>query len=554
MGDFIPTYSTDNIWREENMEQCLSTDLNTIEANIAALQTGKANTNHTHTGYATTDHAHTGYAATNHSHTGYAATNHTHTGYALSAHEHDDYAFETDLTALQALVGDAAVSQQIATAIASKADTNHTHTGYAATSHTHTMENVTGLADELADKYEKPATGIPQTDLAAAVQALLGKADTAIQSLSGYATESYVNTKVADLVDTAPDALNTLNELAAALGDDPNFATTIASQIGGKASQTALDDLAILVGDTAVATQISSAVATKADSNHTHTEYAVATHEHTDYADADHTHTGYAAATHAHDNYAATTHTHTGYAAASDVTALQALVGDTAVSSQINGAIANKADSDHTHSEYAASSHGTHVTFTTTAPKASGTASAGSAATVSRSDHVHPAQTTVSGNAGSATKLATARTIRTNLASTSTASFNGTANVTPGVTGVLPVANGGTGQSKAYTNGTVSSLNSTTITSAQFAVFPYLNKAFIRLNVLLGSALPADSARYIAMPSTVATAHTALSCYNHSGYDIHCGMSSDSGIYVINCGSASMSTSVRLYISGWFSI
>ena len=49
------------------------------------------------------------------------------------------------------------------------------------------------------------------------------------------------------------------------------------------------------------------------------------------------------------------------------------------------------------------------------------------------------------GNAATATKLQTARTIRTNLASTSTASFDGTANVTPGVTGTLPIANGGTG-------------------------------------------------------------------------------------------------------------
>lgn len=48
-------------------------------------------------------------------------------------------------------------------------------------------------------------------------------------------------------------------------------------------------------------------------------------------------------------------------------------------------------------------------------------------------------------NAVSATKLATARTIATNLASTTAASFNGTANVTPGVSGVLPAANGGTG-------------------------------------------------------------------------------------------------------------
>lgn len=56
------------------------------------------------------------------------------------------------------------------------------------------------------------------------------------------------------------------------------------------------------------------------------------------------------------------------------------------------------------------------------------------------------------GTAAAATKLATARTIRTNLASTSAASFNGTANVTPGVSGVLPVANGGTGGSSVDTS------------------------------------------------------------------------------------------------------
>ena len=49
------------------------------------------------------------------------------------------------------------------------------------------------------------------------------------------------------------------------------------------------------------------------------------------------------------------------------------------------------------------------------------------------------------GLAASATRLATARTIRTNLASTSAASFDGSASITPGVTGVLPISNGGTG-------------------------------------------------------------------------------------------------------------
>ena len=54
------------------------------------------------------------------------------------------------------------------------------------------------------------------------------------------ATESYVDTKVAGLVDSAPDTLNTLNELATALGDDPNFATTVATEIGKKADKTDL--------------------------------------------------------------------------------------------------------------------------------------------------------------------------------------------------------------------------------------------------------------------------------------------------------------------------
>ena len=59
-----------------------------------------------------------------------------------------------------------------------------------------------------------------------------------------------------------------------------------------------------------------------------------------------------------------------------------------------------------------------------------------------------------SDTANTATKLATARTIQTNLASDSTASFDGSANVTPGVTGVLPVANGGTGNSSVDTTPT----------------------------------------------------------------------------------------------------
>ena len=45
------------------------------------------------------------------------------------------------------------------------------------------------------------------------------------------ATTAYVTAAVADLIDSAPGAINTLNELAAALGDDANFSTTITNSI-----------------------------------------------------------------------------------------------------------------------------------------------------------------------------------------------------------------------------------------------------------------------------------------------------------------------------------
>ena len=48
------------------------------------------------------------------------------------------------------------------------------------------------------------------------------------------ATTAFVSTAVANIVDTAPAALDTLNELAAALGDDANFATTTATSLGEK--------------------------------------------------------------------------------------------------------------------------------------------------------------------------------------------------------------------------------------------------------------------------------------------------------------------------------
>jgi hypothetical protein len=49
------------------------------------------------------------------------------------------------------------------------------------------------------------------------------------------ATTAFVKAVIAALVDSAPGTLDTLNELAAALGDDPNFATTVTNALGAKA-------------------------------------------------------------------------------------------------------------------------------------------------------------------------------------------------------------------------------------------------------------------------------------------------------------------------------
>ena len=52
--------------------------------------------------------------------------------------------------------------------------------------------------------------------------------------LTGYATEQYVQGQIEALVDGAPEALNTLKELSAALGDDANFASTMVQELAKK--------------------------------------------------------------------------------------------------------------------------------------------------------------------------------------------------------------------------------------------------------------------------------------------------------------------------------
>jgi len=65
------------------------------------------------------------------------------------------------------------------------------------------------------------------------------------------ATKLYVDTSIADLADSAPTTLDTLNELAAALGDDANFSTTVTNSIASKLTSA---NVAVTVGASSITT------------------------------------------------------------------------------------------------------------------------------------------------------------------------------------------------------------------------------------------------------------------------------------------------------------
>ena len=83
-------------------------------------------------------------------------------------------------------------------------------------------------------------------------------------SLGLYATKSYVDTAVSNLVDSSPAALNTLNELAAALGDDANFSTTVTNTLATKAPLASPTFTGVPVAPTATAGTNTTQLATTA--------------------------------------------------------------------------------------------------------------------------------------------------------------------------------------------------------------------------------------------------------------------------------------------------
>ena len=168
----------------------------------------------------------------------------------------------------------------------------------------------------------------------------------------------------------------------------------------------------------------------------------------------------------------------------------------------------------------AAASHGTHVTYATTAPKANGTASAGSADNVSRGDHVHPLQTSVSGNAGTATKLATAR----NLTIGSTAkSFNGSADVSWSLSEIGAAA-ASTHNMQTYTDLAQLGLSDDSLSSTDFisnmatiaAAMPLRSMFFPRASSNFTASLRAQLNTDLGLTLTSASPYVLLTKYTSS--------------------------------------
>jgi hypothetical protein len=107
-------------------------------------------------------------------------------------------------------------------------------TGVSLSGHSHTISDisnfnsgVSGLVNDIYAPLNSPAlTGTPTAPTA-----------TSGTNTTQIATTAFVRTEVANLVASAPDTLDTLNELAAALNNDASFSTTVTNNIASKVSK-----------------------------------------------------------------------------------------------------------------------------------------------------------------------------------------------------------------------------------------------------------------------------------------------------------------------------
>jgi len=90
------------------------------------------------------------------------------------------------------------------------------------------------------------------------------------------ATTAFVATEVANVIDSAPGALDTLNELAAALGDDANFSTTVTNSIATKLNSSAVSTYGLTLIDDADAATARTTLGLGTAATTASTDYATA--------------------------------------------------------------------------------------------------------------------------------------------------------------------------------------------------------------------------------------------------------------------------------------
>lgn len=102
-------------------------------------------------------------------------------------------------------------------------------------------DTVRDMVDAISDEIASGGGVVSQDQLDQTVQDITKSYGIADQTVLTSA-EQYTDQKIADVVDGSPEALDTLYELAKALGDDSNFATTVMDQIGQKLPTTTFEN------------------------------------------------------------------------------------------------------------------------------------------------------------------------------------------------------------------------------------------------------------------------------------------------------------------------